>query len=364
MPMSALALRTLHDLERLSRNGLDSRSFRHAALRQIQRVVPVDAAWFATADPTTLLFTSAVVDDVLRSEASLFVRNEFLDDDVNQFRALATSGQIVGSLDFETGGRRERSPRYRDILERLALGDELRVALVDGGQCWGFMCLHRSRGSGFAVKELGFMRRAATYLAIGLRTGLLLESLSTRSDPNGPGLLVLARDLSLVTANAAAELLLAEVADESWAGRAELPSVVYGVVGGLLARDKQVGLGTELQPRARMRTAAGRWVTLHATWLDSPRAERERQIAVVIETSPPMEIWPLVIAAHQLTTRESEVTLLVAHGQSTNEIAQTLHIAESTVQDYLKVIFDKFGVHSRGQLIAAIFGSHYVPLMH
>ena len=364
MPMSALALRTLHDLERLSRKGLDSRSFRHAALRQIQRVVPVDAAWFATADPTTLLFTSAVVDDVLRSEASLFVRNEFLDDDVNQFRALATSGQIVGSLDFETDGRRERSPRYRDILERLALGDELRVALVEGGHCWGFMCLHRVRGAGFAQHELGFMRRAAAPLAVGLRTGLLLESLSTRPDPDGPGLLVLARDLSLVTANAAAELLLAEVADESWAGSAELPSAVYGVAGALLAQDREGRLDTPAQPMARLQTATGRWLTLQSTWLVSPRGEGERQIAVLVETSPPMEIWPLVAAAHQLTTRESEVTLLVAHGRSTTEISQALRIADNTVQDYLKAVFEKFGVHSRGQLVAAIFGSHYLPLMH
>ena len=38
-------------------------------------------------------------------------------------------------------------------------------------------------------------------------------------------------------------------------------------------------------------------------------------------------------------------------------------ITEHTVQDHLKAIFDKFGVHSRGQLVAAIFGGHYLPLM-
>ena len=364
MPMSAVALRTLHDLERLSRSGLDSRAFRHAALRKIDRVVPVDAAWFATTDPTTLLFTSAVVDDVLRSEASLFVRNEFLEEDVNQFRDLATSGRIVGSLDVETSGRRERSPRYRDILERLALGDELRVALVDGGHCWGFMCLHRGRGAGFAPKELSFMRRAAAHLATGLRTGLLLESLQPGPEPNAPGLLVLTRDLSLVTTNAAAELLLAEVADDSWTGRTELPSAVYGVAGALLAQDGEKRLSSASQPKARLQTAAGRWLTLQATWLVSPGAEQERQIAVLLETSPSIEIWPLLAAAHQLTEREREVTLLVARGRSTTEIAHALRIGENTVQDYLKAVFDKFGVHSRGQLVAAIFGSHYLPLMH
>src|SRR5712692_3106100 len=89
MTMSAVAQRTIRELERLSQSGLDTRVFRHAALQQIRRVVPVDAAFFATTDPTTLLMTSAVTDEILRPHASHFLRNEFVGDDVNQFRALA-----------------------------------------------------------------------------------------------------------------------------------------------------------------------------------------------------------------------------------------------------------------------------------
>jgi DNA-binding CsgD family transcriptional regulator len=363
MTMSAVGQRTIRELERLSRSGLDSRAFRRAALRQIERVVPVDASFFAGADPATLLHTDAVLDDILRDHARAFIRIEFLADDVNQFRDLARPDRIVGTLDFETNGERERSPRYTEILEPLGLGDELRVALVAGGRCWGFMCLHRARGAGFASNEVGFMRRAAAHLAIGLRTGVLLESASRGPDPDEPGLLVLATDLSLVSANPAAERLLAEVADEDWRGRAELPAGVYGVVGGLLGADRG-DVDAAPQPRIRIRTATGRWLTLHATWLSGPRPESERQIAVVLETSSPSEVWPLVIAAHQLSPRESEVTMLVARGLSTTEISHALRVSNNTVQDYLKAVFDKFGVHSRGQLLAAIFSSHYLPLMH
>jgi DNA-binding CsgD family transcriptional regulator len=112
-----------------------------------------------------------------------------------------------------------------------------------------------------------------------------------------------------------------------------------------------------------MRTANGRWLTLHATWLTAPREGRVCQIAVVLEASPPAQVWPLVSAAHRLSPRESDVTLLVARGLSTSEIGQSLGITEHTVQDHLKAVFDKFGVHSRGQLLAAIFGGHYLPLM-
>lgn len=363
MTMSAVAQRTIRELERLSQSGLDTRVFRHAALQQIRRVVPVDAAFFATTDPTTLLMTSAVTDEILRPQASHFLRNEFVGDDVNQFRALARPGRIVSTLDIETNGARERSPRYRDILEPLALGDELRVALIEGGHCWGVMCLHRSRGAGFASQEVRFMRRVSARLAIGLRTGLLLESVSRGPDRDEPGLLVLAPDLSLVSANPAAERLLAQVEDKYWRGQTELPNAVHGVVGGLLARERDDLSEAAPPPRVRMRTATGRWLTLNATWLSGPRAESERKIAVVIETAPPTQVWPLVTAAHQLSPRESEVTLLVARGLSTSEISQVLCISDNTVQDYLKAVFDKFGVHSRGQLLAAIFGTHYLPMM-
>ena len=205
--------------------------------------------------------------------------------------------------------------------------------------------------------------RASRQLALGLRGGLLLESVSTGPEPEEPGLLVLAADLSRVSTNAAAELLLAEVADEYWAGQAELPGAVYGVIGGLLAGERADRPAIAPLPRARMRTATGRWLTLHATWLNAPSEGRERHIAVVLEASPPAQVWPLVSAARQLSPRESEVTLLVARGLSTSEIGRSLRISERTVQDYLKAIFDKFGVHSRGQLLAAIFGGHYMPLI-
>jgi hypothetical protein len=41
----------------------------------------------------------------------------------------------------------------------------------------------------------------------------------------------------------------------------------------------------------------------------------------------------------------------------------TLRFAEHTVQSHLKSVFDKFGVRSRGQLLAAVFGAHYLPLV-
>src|SRR5262249_62211660 len=132
---------------------------------------------------------------------AVFLRSECLADDVNQSRGVVRGDATVGTLDGQTTGRRDRRPRFGDILEPLALGDELRVALVEGGRCWGFLCLHRGRGRGFAAGEVGFLRRASRHLALGLRAGLLLESISIGPESGGPGLLLLDAVLSVIIAN-------------------------------------------------------------------------------------------------------------------------------------------------------------------
>ena len=55
-----------------------------------------------------------------------------------------------------------------------------------------------------------------------------------------------------------------------------------------------------------------------------------------------------------LTTREQEVARLVAEEMKNREIAQTFHVAEHTMSNYLYRIFEKLGVTSRAQMILNI----------
>jgi len=153
-----------------------------------------------------------------------------------------------------------RSPRYQEILEPLELGDELRAALRVASKCWGFMCLHRESSSpNFTPAEAALLARLSPHLAEGLRTALLVgNSHVTSPSSDGPGLLLLADDLSLVAITPAAEAWLAEVAVSDWRSSLELPDAVYAVAARLLALERGDHTPPDLMPRIRLRTASGR----------------------------------------------------------------------------------------------------------
>lgn len=54
------------------------------------------------------------------------------------------------------------------------------------------------------------------------------------------------------------------------------------------------------------------------------------------------------------TVREKEVAELVSQGLRNREVAATLHIQESTVEQYLVRVYDKAGVGNRVQLARVI----------
>jgi DNA-binding CsgD family transcriptional regulator len=364
MDGSRSAERIRQEIIRLCHAGLDSRTFRVETVKRLRKLIPVDASFFATADPATLLFTGAVVDDVLARATPRFVENEFMQEDAVKFARLARGRSPVGTLGAATRGELARSPRYQEILAPMDLGDELRAALVVGSKCWGFMCLHRERSSpNFTPAEAAFLAKLTPHVAEGLRTALLIGDARVASPPpDGPGLLLLGDDLSLAAVTPAAEGWLTEVAMSDWPSSSELPEAVYAVAARLLALERGSGHALpDLMPRTRLRTASGRWLVLHASRLQA--ADTEGRIAVIFEEARPAEIAPLIVDAYGLTKREGEITKLVLRGLSTAEVSGELHITPNTVRDHFKAIFDKVGVRSRRELVGQVFAQQYQPRM-
>lgn len=154
------------ELIRLCHAGLDSRTLRIEIMKRLRTIIPIDLSFFSTIDPATLLFTGAVVDEILERASPQFLENEFLQDDVNKCAWMARSNTPVVNLVQSTQGQLERSHRYREILTPLTLGDELRAVLIANGACWGFMCLHRDQsGPPFTSAEVAYLARLTLHLA-------------------------------------------------------------------------------------------------------------------------------------------------------------------------------------------------------
>jgi two-component system nitrate/nitrite response regulator NarL len=63
---------------------------------------------------------------------------------------------------------------------------------------------------------------------------------------------------------------------------------------------------------------------------------------------------PELVALRFLTSREREALRLIAEGQSTKEIAQSMHVAYSTARTHVQNVLTKLGVRSRLQAAALV----------
>jgi DNA-binding CsgD family transcriptional regulator len=341
--------------------GLAPQQLKGQVLTRLRRVVPVDAVWWATCDPATLLFTQAYRDGIPERTTPYFIGNEFLADDVNKWAELARDPGGVRSLAQATGGDLEASPRYREVFAPLGMADELRAVLRAGGACWGLMCLHRETGRLFTGWEARYLRMLAPHLAEGMRAGLLAAAADDAATPDAPGLVVLDPAGDVIAITEPARAWLAELGHDRHAAL-PLPAEVYAVAARLRSLTK-AGDPAASAPRLRVRAQSGRWAVLHAAWLQPPAEAHDDppgQIAIIIETAAPAEVASMIMHAYRLTPQERVVTGLVCRGLSTSQIATRLCVSPYTVQDHLKSVFTKTGVRSRRELVATIFRQHYL----
>ncbi|MGH3348775.1 MAG: response regulator [Nocardioides sp.] len=65
-----------------------------------------------------------------------------------------------------------------------------------------------------------------------------------------------------------------------------------------------------------------------------------------------------------VTDRQAEVVRLVAHGLSNREIAERLHLAESTVKGYVSEVLNRHQLRDRTQLVVLAYESGLVRVGH
>jgi DNA-binding CsgD family transcriptional regulator len=344
----------LAGIERLSRAALEPPALVRALASQLQAAVPGEALLLLRTDPTTLLPTDGVVEALPPGLCKPFWDNELLEQDFNKFVALARSGMPAATLRAATGGELSRSRRYLTMYRPLGVSDELRVSLTArDGSCWGIAQLVRTAGGTFSERERDLLAAAAPAMA-----GLLRQAFAagpTRAAAFGPALVILDRNGEIDSITPEAKEWLAELADGSGTGMAPVPEPVYVVAG--RARAARSGVGGE-PACAQVRSAAGGWLHLHATCLETTVDSRDT-VAVVITPAQVPDLVPLLALGYRLTQREQQVLRFLARGMTTSEITARLGISAHTVRDHIKALFGKVGVRSRAELVARIFAQHY-----
>jgi DNA-binding CsgD family transcriptional regulator len=347
------------------------------ASERLRRMVPFDAAVWATTDPATNLPTAPTraenMEERIRSVGfntiERFWEGEFLGRDFNSFAELARAPRPAAGLHQATGGRPSRSARYREVLQVKGFGDEMRAVLRVDGAPWASVNLFRERGrEPFEVSEIDLVSKLSQPLAEAVRTQARPPLPARSSDPErGPGLMMFAPGGELVSANDEAAAWIEELPIDSWEKLkhgvdASRPEILPLVFVSTLTRARASALhGEGGTCRSRMRTAAGRWLVCHASCLRDAEG-RLGSTALVIEPAKSSEIAPIIVQAYELTEREQEIAQLVAMGAPTAEMAERLFLSPHTVRDHVKAIFEKVGVSSRGELVAKLFAEHYAPV--
>ncbi len=346
----------LREIEELAEAGLTAQRLLADAGDVIDRVVPSDGYFMGATDPaTSLTIGPGAHRDLPRDMCQPTWDYEFLVPDYLKFNDIAQSGRTVADLHEATGGRPERSPRWREYGSATGFRSEVRTTFTLDGATWGIGQFDRlGDAPRFSEEEKTWLERVVPLVAQGLRQALLAQPAATPAD-RGPGLVLLDETSSVVSATREAAEWLGEVdGGITCASDADFPMPLEAHAYAARVRAAAAAQQPEGAPRARVRTRTGVWLSMHGSML-----EGTDQPALIIEPAKAADVAPLIVEAYGFTQRELEVTRLIASGLGTSQIAAKLFLSPHTVRDHVKAVFEKVGVSTRGELTAKLFADHY-----
>jgi DNA-binding NarL/FixJ family response regulator len=169
-----------------------------------------------------------------------------------------------------------------------------------------------------------------------------VRPLARRGSIPGAGVVALAPDNRLVAVSVQAQSWLDDLVpggdDETY------PSDVTRV---LFDAAHAVRRGDTSRASTCIRTVSGHWLRVEGT--AAPMGEAD--IAVVLQPAAVHQLLETLAACNKLSSRESEVLGLLAHGLAGKQIARELAISPFTVNEHLRSLYRKCGVTGREELL-------------
>ena len=334
-------------LGRLGESSLDREGLQREAIVDLQRVIGFDRWCWPLADPETLLPLAGLGDHDYGRSLARALELEFSGTDFVAKHVIAQQAEPVSSLSAETGGDLARSPRWDEIMRPVGIGDVAAAACRDAVGCWGWIELYRDgRDRAFDEGDLELLASAGSSLGSALRYASVGRRDAVR-ESRPTGVVVLDGSLGIVEWTAAARQWIATLRAASvFAAWGMLPATVYPAA--TLARSP----ATAAKAHALELGVDGRWVMIEASRLDGD----EGRLAVTFRGASAAETFDLLCRAYALTRRERDVLAALVDGLDTRAVTERLFISRHTVQDHLKAVFEKVGVHSRRELLATFSG--------
>src|SRR5215217_9285517 len=155
--------RAARRIDALAAEDLPTQRLVEGVAEELRAAIPVDALVLAATDPDTLLALGAgVVQGMPQAVCHPFWEYEFEVPDFNKFTDLARGPRQVADLHAATGGRPERSARWRELRTLMDSDAELRATFTAGDRGWGLLHANRAgTAGGFDAEEVAFVERIA-----------------------------------------------------------------------------------------------------------------------------------------------------------------------------------------------------------
>src|SRR4051795_144890 len=201
MPATSLRFaRAVRRIDTLAAEQLPTQRLIEAVADELRAAMPVDALVLAATDPDTLLGLGAgVVHGMPQTVCRPFWEYEFEVPDFNKFTELARGPRQVADLHAATGGRPERSARWRELRTLMDSDAELRATFNAGGRSWGLLQLNRAGAAhGFGDEEVAFVETVAPIVGRALRLSLISEPARSPAG-RGPGMAIVDSENRLVS---------------------------------------------------------------------------------------------------------------------------------------------------------------------